>query len=80
MIIFEISGWITIKFYLKHRLDRGKAALGFGADRFRRLVSMATDDSHNVTMGKTMLPCLKFGQIRPPTAELAALEYLKKFP
>ena len=29
-----------------------KAALGFGADQIRTLVSMATDRSHRVIMGK----------------------------
>ena len=31
----------------------GKAIRAFGADRFRILVSMATDSSHRVIMGKT---------------------------
>ena len=31
----------------------GKAVWGFGADQFRTLVSMATDSSHRVIMGKT---------------------------
>ena len=43
---------ITIKFYLKHHWDAGKAVLGFGADQIRTLVSMATDSSHRVIMGK----------------------------
>ena len=30
----------------------GKAALGFDADQIRTLVSMATDSSHGVIMGK----------------------------
>ena len=30
----------------------GKAALGFGADQIRTLVSMATDSFHRVIMGK----------------------------
>ena len=41
------------KFYLKHHLGEGKATLGFGPDRIRTLVSMATDSSHRVIMGKT---------------------------
>ena len=41
------------EFYLKHHWGEGKAALGFGADRMRTLVSMATDSSHRVIMGKT---------------------------
>ena len=42
----------TTKFYLKHHWGGGKAALGFGADQIRTLVSMATDSSHRVIMGK----------------------------
>ena len=44
---------IAIKFYLKHHWGGGKAAWGFGADQFRTLVSMATNSSHRVIMGKT---------------------------
>ena len=47
------SGPVVTKFYLKHHWDRGKAALGFGLDRIGTLVSMATDSSHRVIMGKT---------------------------
>ena len=50
--ISETSGPIAIKFYLKHHLGGGKAALGFGADQLRTLVSMATDSPHRVIMGK----------------------------
>ena len=42
--ISETSGPIAIKFYLKHQWAGGKAALDFGADRFRTLVSMTTED------------------------------------
>ena len=52
MNISETSRPITIKFYLKHHWGKGKAALGFGADQIRTLVSMATDSSHRVIMGK----------------------------
>ena len=52
MNISEASWPITIKFYLKHHWDGGKAAWGFGADQFRTLVSMATDSSHRVIMEK----------------------------
>ena len=45
------------KFYLKHHLGEGKAVLGFGPDRIRTLVSMATDSSHRVIMGKTASSC-----------------------
>ena len=44
---------IVIKFYLKHHWGGGKASVGFDPDRIRTLVSMATDSSHRVTMGKT---------------------------
>ena len=53
MNISEASWLFAIKFYLKHHWGGGKAALGFGADQFRTLVSMATDSSHRVIMGKT---------------------------
>ena len=52
MNISETSRPITTKFYLNHHLGRGKAALGFDADQIRTLVSMATDNSHRVIMGK----------------------------
>ena len=48
----ETSRPITIKFYLKHHWGGGKATFGFGADQIRTLVSMATDSSHRVIMGK----------------------------
>ena len=54
MNISETSGPIATKFYLKHHWVGGKAALGFGADRIRTLVSMATDSSHRVIMGKML--------------------------
>ena len=37
---------------MKHHWGRGKAALEFGADQIKNLVSMATDSSHRVIMGK----------------------------
>ena len=47
------TGWLmAIKFYMKHHWGGGKAALGLGADPIRTLVSMATDSSHRVIMGK----------------------------
>ena len=52
MTISETSRPITTKFYLKHHWGRGKAALRFDADQIRTLVSMATDSSHRVIMGK----------------------------
>ena len=50
--ISETSGLIANKFYLKHHWGGGKVASGFLPDRIGTLVSMATDSSHRVTMGK----------------------------
>ena len=58
MNISAASRLITTKFYLKHHWDGRKAALGFGPDRIRTLVSMATGSSHRVIMGKTLWPFL----------------------
>ena len=52
--ISATSGPIVTKFYLNHHWGEGKAALGFGPDRIRTLVSMATDSSHRVIMGKLL--------------------------
>ena len=52
MNISETNRPITINFYLKRHWGGGKAALGFSADQIRTLVSMATDSSHRVIMGK----------------------------
>ena len=51
--ISKTTSPIVIKFDLKHYCGRGKVALGFGPGRIRTLVSMATDSSHRLTMGKT---------------------------
>ena len=51
--ISATSGPIVTKFYLNHHWGGGKA-LGFGTDRIRTLVSMATDSSHRVIMGKML--------------------------
>ena len=53
--ISETSGPIATKFYLKHHWGRGKAAFGFEQDQIGTLVSMATDSSHWVIMGKILL-------------------------
>ena len=53
--ISETSGPIATKFYLKHHWGGGKAASGFWSDRIGTLVSMATDSSHRVIMGKILL-------------------------
>ena len=52
--ISETSWPIIIKFHQKHHWGGGLAALGFGLDWIRTLVSMATDSSHRVIMGKTL--------------------------
>ena len=54
MNISETS-WLTIiKFHVKRHWGRGLAELGFGLDRIRTLVSMATDSSHRVIIGKIL--------------------------
>ena len=53
MNISATSGPIVNRFYLKHHLGGGKAALCFDPDRIGTLVSMPTDSSHRVIMGKT---------------------------
>ena len=60
----ETSRTIAIKFYLKHHWDGGKVALGFGPDRIRTLVSMVTNSSHRVVMGKTVLSPFRLSLIR----------------
>ena len=54
MNISETSRPIIIKFQLKHHWGEGLAALGFGPDLIRTLVSMATDSSHRLIMGKIL--------------------------
>ena len=56
MNISATSGPITTKFYLKHHSFGVKAALGFGPDRIRTLVSTATESSHRFIMKKTGSP------------------------
>ena len=51
--ISEASGPISIKFNVNHHWTGGLIALGFGADCIKIVVSMATDRSHRLTMGKT---------------------------
>ena len=52
--ISATSGPIVTKFYLNHHRGGGTAALGFGPDRIGTLVSMATDSSNRVIMGKML--------------------------
>ena len=54
MNISKTNGSIATKFYLKHHLGGGFAALGFGPDQIKTLVSMATESSHRVIMVKTV--------------------------
>ena len=54
MNISETSWPIIIKFHQEHHWGGGLIALGFGQDRIRTLVSMATDSSHRVIMGKIL--------------------------
>ena len=56
--ISETSSLVAIKFYLKHRLGGGKVALGFGLDRIRTLVSIATDSSHMDKMEQNVVNTL----------------------
>ena len=51
--ICKTYGPNATKFYLRHHWGEEKAALGFGPDQIRTLISMATDSSNRVIMGKT---------------------------
>ena len=53
--IFETSQGMVIKFHLERQWGGGLAALGFGPDRIRALISMATDSSHRVIMGENLV-------------------------
>ena len=53
MNISATSWLIEMKFYLKHHWGGGKASVGFDPVWIRSLVSMATNSSHRVIMGKT---------------------------
>ena len=55
MNISATSRPIATKFYLKHHWGGGKAASGFWPVRIGTLVSMATDSSYRVIMGKILL-------------------------
>ena len=58
MNISERRGPITTKFQLKHHWVGEKDTLGFGPDRTRTLVSMATDSSHRVILGENVVNTL----------------------
>ena len=53
MNIFATSRPIGMKLDLKHNWGGGKNSVVFNSDWIRTLVSMATDSSHRVIMGKT---------------------------
>ena len=55
--ISATCGPITTKFYLNYHRGGEKAALGFEPDWIGTLVSMATDSSHRVIMGKMLSAC-----------------------
>ena len=65
MNISATSWLIGMKFYLKHHWGGGKGSIGFDLDWIRTLVSIATDSSHRVIMGKTassrFLKCFLIG-------------------
>ena len=76
MNISATSRPITIIFYPEASFGWGNAALGFGPGRIRTLVSMvsmATDSSHRVIIGKTVLP-LFLGCFSPDLFILAGKE------
>ena len=64
--ISEASRPILIKFNVSHNWVGGLMALGFGADCIKIVVSMATDRSHRLTMGKTKK--IFFSETTRPTA------------
>ena len=53
MNITATSRPIGMKFYLRHHWGEGKTSVDFDPDWIRTLVSMATDSSQRVIMGKT---------------------------
>ena len=52
--ISDTSNLNVIKFHQEHQWGGGKAALCFGPDWTRTLVSLATDSTHRVIMGKIL--------------------------
>ena len=54
MNISETSWPIILKFHQEHYWGGGLTVLGCGLDPSRTLVSMATDGSHRVIMGKNL--------------------------
>ena len=64
--ISEASRPSLIKFNVNHNWVGGLMVLGFGADCIKIVVSMATDRSHRLTMGKTKK--IFFSETTRPTA------------
>ena len=58
MNISETFRAIKFKFHLNHHWGGGLAAFGFGPDRIRTLVLIATDSSHRVKMGENLVSTL----------------------
>ena len=65
-IFLKLVRPILIKFNVNHNWVGGLMALGFGADCIQIVVSMATDRSHRLTMGKTKK--IFFSETTRPTA------------
>ena len=57
--ISEASGPILVKFNVNHHWVGGLTALGLGAECIKIVVSISTDSSHRLTMGKTKKSSLK---------------------
>ena len=51
-IFLKLSEPVLMKFNVYHHWVGGLTALGFGADCIKIVVSMATDSSHRLKMGK----------------------------
>ena len=59
MTISETSGPIARKFHLKHHWGRGNAAVYFRIDQLKTLVSMVTDYSNKIIIGKIVKTTLR---------------------
>ena len=66
----EVSGPILIKFDVNHHLAGELTALGLGADCIKIVVSMATNSSHRLSIGKTK----KYYSLKPEGPQLLYFE------
>ena len=66
MIISQVSYRTNGPLVVNHNWVGGLMALGFGADCIKIVVSMATDRSHRLTLGKTKK--IFFSETTRPTA------------